>query len=425
MTIQQTGSQPIYTTQQVQGTIQTPAQEPLQEVAPGAPFDVMQAKQGLDIREEAYRAIVQAEAEAALDARQDKITDEELKQIFGDQADAVRTLLNKRSDVNLSELLPLRNDPNGLAQVLRLLTERTDLAVSDLIHKTPDGKVKIDGSVTDDECKELMAERTDIKPKAPSALKATILKAFGNPVLAKKAFTMAVKLLKTRTDLSCESVGKMIVGICEQLDTIKPPGGSAGLSAGAAKLEMLEVSVNLLTFRRDLGTEDVVNLARATVQTFGDKRDPMSFSRVTRSFAEAADLLVSRPGMSVSQVTGFMKTLKQVIPGRDANALDTRASIFSSACNLLKQRQDLDFSSIDELLKRQTWGEKKKGNALLRSFNEATSDLGKGKNIDDVAAPVTHGVKTPAGRSVEQEQKVKGEPTRDKEAHTGAEENAQ
>jgi hypothetical protein len=202
----------------------------------------------------------------------------------------------------------------------------------------------------------------------------------------------------------------MVAGISEQLDTIKPPGGAGGLSAGAAKLEMLETAVQLLTVRRDLGTEDVVNLARATVQTFGDKRDPMSLSRVTRSFAEAADLLVARPGMSVSQVTGFMKTLKQAVPGRDPQALDNRAAIFSGACNILKQRQDLDFGAIEELLKRQTQGDKpRKGNALLKDFNDAASGLTRGLNVDDVAAPITPPGQRGSARPQEPQKKVQEE----------------
>ncbi|MDQ7826637.1 MAG: hypothetical protein RDV48_27790 [Candidatus Eremiobacteraeota bacterium] len=393
MNIQPGMPQNIYQTagmQQVAGPQMAPAEEVQGQQATQAPFDMMQAKTGLDLREDAYRAIVERQQGEAVDAKQDKITDDELKQIFGDQADAVRGLLSKRSDVKLSELLPLRKDTAGFSQVLKQLTDRTDLQVSDLVNKTPDGKVQIDKSVSDDETKELMENRQDIKPKELTDLRAQLIKTLGNPVMAKKAFTLAMKLLKTRTDMKPDAVGKMFTNLSELMDSIKPPGGSKGASAAATKLEMMETSVELLCTRRDLNEEHVIKLARSTVETMGDKNDPMSQQRVSRSFKDAADLLAVRGDMSVDQVTSFQKNLKQMVPGKDAAVLDNRAAMFSTACQTLKSRPDMNFDQMTELLKRQTQGNNpKKGNALMNSFNEGVTGLGKGKAMDEIAPPVT------------------------------------
>jgi hypothetical protein len=392
-------------------------QETAQAQETGAPYNVMQAKQGLDQREDAWNAIVggggpqdanqpqdannlqfnqqqaaqnvaDAQLGAELDSKGGDIKDEELKKDFGDQADAIRELLNKRSDVKLSELLPLRKDAAGLSEVVKLLTKNTDLQVSDLVNRGQDGKVTVDKSVTDDECKELMEERPDIKPKEMSALRGQLLKALGNPQLAKKAFSMAIKLLKTRKDMKPEDAGTMFTGISDKMNSLSGSKDKSG-SGAAAKLEMFETAVDLLCTRRDLDGEKVLKLVDTTVQTMGDKQDSNSATRVANSFKDASELMKTRQDISVDQVTGFMGNLKQMAPGKDPSALDNRASMFSTACNLLKQRPDMNFDSVTELLKRQTQGQNpKKGNKLMADFQNATAGLAKGQTMDQVAPPI-------------------------------------
>ncbi|GEM_PF-1857223 len=426
-----------------------------QEVAPqqqpGAPFNTMQAKQGLDQREEKWMDILQtqqgptgatqaqggdpaqvnrqlaqnvqdAQQGAELDAKQDKITDDELKKYFGDQADSVRDLLNKRSDVKLSELLPLKNDA-GFAQLLKLLGQRSDVQVSDLVEKTQDGKVRIDQSVNDDETKELMENRNDIKPKELSNLKAQLTKALGNPQLAKKAFTMALKLLKTRTDMKPEEVGNMFTGISEKLDSVCPKGDKSASAAGA-KLEMFETAVELLCTRRDLNGDHIVKLADAVTNTMGDKKDANSATRISESFRDAADLMTTRQDISVDNVTGFLGSMQTMTKGKDPAALDARASIFKTACNTLKQRPDMNFDSMTELLKRQTQGNKpKQGNALVNDFNGAATNLSKGQTMDQVAQPVTN-QPDPKKTGKEDDKKKPGAPDEKDEAAPGKEEPA-
>ncbi|MHC9542222.1 MAG: hypothetical protein AB9903_22150 [Vulcanimicrobiota bacterium] len=419
---------------------------------PGAPFNLMQAKQGLDQREEKWMDILQtqqgptgatqgqnvdqamvnqqlaqnvqdAQQGAELDAKQGNITDDELKKYFGDQADAVRELLNKRSDIKLSDLLPLKNDSAGFAQLLKMLTKNNDLQVSDLVTRSQDGKVTIDKSVNDDETKELMEERNDIKPKELTDLKAQLTKALGNPQMAKKAFTMAMKLLKTRTDMKPEEAGKMFTGISEQLDSIAPKGDKSASAAGA-KLEMFETAVDLLCTRRDLNGEQVVKLAGAVTKSMGDPKDSNSATRISQSFKDAADLMTTRQDISVDNVTGFLGSMQNMTKGKDPAALDSRASIFKSACNTLKQRPDMNFDNMTELLKRQTQGNKpKQGNALVNDFSNAATNLTKGQTMDQVAQPVTN-QPDPKKTGKEDDKKKPGAPDEKDGAAPGKEEPA-
>lgn len=361
----------------------------IEQETQGAPFNIMQAKQGLDEREQLWRSVVADQQGQEIDAKGADITDEELKKYFGDQAGDIRELLNKRSDVKLSELLPLRNDASGLSQVVKNLKENESLQVSDMVTKGLDGRVKVDENVNDDETKELMQNRKDIKPKELTELKNTLMKALGNPTLVKKAMTSAAKLLKTRTDIKPEAVGDMFTKISDAMNSLTGGKGDKSASGAGAKLEMLETSVELLCTRRDLNTDQVVKLAQSTVKTMGDKDDGNSATRVSNSFKDAAGLMMARQDINVDQVVGFQNNLKQMVPGKDPAALDNRASMFSSACNLLKQRPDMNFDQVTELLKRQTQGTNpKQGNNLLQGFNNAISGLQKGQSMDQVAAPM-------------------------------------
>jgi hypothetical protein len=423
---------------------------------PTAPYDLMLAKQGLDKREDAWKSIVggeqaqgqeggpvqsgqpggdpvtgitdqqmaknvqQQQQGAELDAKQGEITDEELKKYFGENADAVRTLIDKRSDVKLSELLPIK-DQQGFDKVLKTLTDKSDVQVSDLVNQTKDGKVQIDSSVTDDDTQELMEARNDIKPKELSNLKAQLTKALGNPTLAKKAFTEAMKLLKNRTDMKPEEVGNMFVGISDQIDSVQGKGDKGAAGAGA-KVEMFETAVDLLCTRRDLNADHIVKLAASVTQTMGDKQDGQSPSRISESFRDAADLMTTRKDISVDQVGGFLSNLQNMTKGKDAAALDNRSSIFKTACNTLKQRPDMNFDSMSELLKRQTQGNHpKQGDALMNDFNNAASGLSKGQNMDQVAKPVTN---QPEPKKTDKEDdKKKPEEEKDKKDDVAPEKN--
>jgi hypothetical protein len=323
------------------------------------------------------------------DVSQDKLSDEELDALFGDQSKQVRELMKTRSEIKLSELLPLRNDSKGLDDLSKLLTERKDFSYSDLVSKSPDGKVSITWSVSDEQSKDIMETRKDIKPKELSALFGTFVKAFdGNPQMAKKAYTQAARLLKNRADISPESVGKMVLDMNEQLETIRPETANSGQMMNAARLDMLESSVDLLCKRKDLNTDDMTRLSETTVKTFGNKKDPMSLSRVSRSFRDATEMLAKRPDINVGQVTGFMTKLNSTIGGTDPASLENKASLFRTSCSLLKKRGDFDFDKVAQLLDKKAQG-KPPGNgfAIVSDFSRDAGILEGGKNPDAERAP--------------------------------------
>ncbi|MDQ7821780.1 MAG: hypothetical protein RDV48_03190 [Candidatus Eremiobacteraeota bacterium] len=403
----------------------------------------------LDERHEAYHAIAGAEREASLDARQDKINDDELKSLFGDEADSVRSLMNTRSDVKLSDLyalrkkpedltkaisflnkrpdfkfsdlisrdidgnvlldrteldpnmklrkniaeeakaadysdddlqklfddqagavrellrtrddvkvgdlLPLRGDRKGITDLVKLLNERKDLKYDELVNKSADGKVTITWAVTDDQSKEIMETRKDIKPKELTKLFGTFVKAFdGDPLMAKKAYAHAARLLKNRSDMAPESVGKMVLDMSEQLETIRPTDPMAARRMNQTKLEMVESSVDLLMKRNDIQPEDVTKLSGAMVKSFGDKRDPMSLSRVSRAFKDTTQMLSARKDISISQVEGFMGNLDFAVPGRDPMSLENKASMLKGACTALKRNEGLNLGHMEQVLHKKS-----------------------------------------------------------------------
>jgi arsenate reductase-like glutaredoxin family protein len=323
------------------------------------------------------------------DVSQDKLSDEELDALFGDQSKQVRELMKTRSEIKLSELLPLRNDKKGLDDLSRLLTERKDFSYNDLVSKSADGKVSITWSVSDEQSKDIMETRKDIKPKELSALFGTLVKAFdGDPKMAKRAYAQAAKLLKNRADISPQAVGKMVVDMNEQLETIRPEVPNSGQMMNAARMDMLESSVDVLCKRKDLTTEDMTRLSESTVKSFGSKKDPLSLSRVSRSFRDATEMLGKRPDINVGQVTGFMSKLDSTITGADPASLESKASLFKTSCTLLAKRGDMNFSHMENLLDKKAQG-KPPGNgfAIASDFRRDAGLLEEGKNPDAERGP--------------------------------------
>ncbi|GEM_PF-3105937 len=316
------------------------------------------------------------------DVSQDKLSDDEMEKLFGDQGKEMRELLKTRSDVKLSDLLAVRGDRNGLSDISKLLNDRKDFSFNDLVSKSADGKTTITWSASDAQSKEIMEHRKDVKPKELTSLFGTLVKAFdGNPSQAKKAYTQAARLLMNRSDIRPEAVGKMVVDMNEQLETIRPEGPMSGQMMNAARHDMLESSVDVMIKRRDLNPEDMTKLSEATVKSFGNKKDEMSLPRVSRSFRDATEMLGKRPDINVQQVTGFMNNLDSAVAGRDRMSLDNKAAIFKTACTTLSQRPDANFGQMEDMLNRQAGkANADNGTSLLLGFRADAGKLQEGKD---------------------------------------------
>jgi len=286
------------------------------------------------------------------DVGQDKLSDDELERLFGDQAASIRNLMKSRDDVKLSDLITFRGDQAGLSHISKLLTDRKDLNYSDLVNKSADGKVSLTWAVTDPRSHEIMEKRRDIKPKELTALFGALVKNFdNNPQLARKAYTETARLLVNRPDITPESAGKMVLEMGQQLESIEPthvPGSRIMLNN--AKMDMLGSSVDLLVKRNDINPEDVTKLSGAMVASFGNKMDPLSLSRVSRSFKDATEMMCKRKDVSIDQVTGFLGALDSAITGSDTHSLENKASIFRGTCDTMARKPDVGFDTMHKLL---------------------------------------------------------------------------
>jgi len=145
-------------------------QVPPDEVRAGAVF---QAKIGLDGREEVYQGILSGPEGAvcegsSLAAIADRpltdLSDQELRSLFGDQADRMRDLGQLQPGLTGSQVLPFLMRPKVLDSVSELLESRLDLEWQDLVQVGPDGKVRLDPALTNETSRELLKSRPDIHP---------------------------------------------------------------------------------------------------------------------------------------------------------------------------------------------------------------------------------------------------------------------
>ncbi|MDQ7825291.1 MAG: hypothetical protein RDV48_20995 [Candidatus Eremiobacteraeota bacterium] len=334
-----------------------------------------EGKLSLDMTEldTGFRVMSNLENEAPIE----KYRDEDLELIFGMQGKMVRDFLTARKDIRLNEIIAVRNDKRGLPELCRLLAERRDFAIGDVLHRSPDGTVSITWSVSDDISREIMGTRRDVKPKELSRLFAYLVKAFdGNPQMARRAYLHTAKLLKQRSDISPDSVGRMVSRMSDQLEMVRPQGPMAGRLMNATKLEMIESSAELLSTRRDLGTDDMTRLSESMITSFGDKNDAFSLRRIGKGFKNAAEMLRKRPDAGIGQVQSLLCTLDFAVPGRNRYAMENKASLFGTVSKALAAKPYLQPEQVQGLIFNKAWGRGfDNGFSLLCSVNRILSAL--------------------------------------------------
>lgn len=359
-------------------------------------------KQSLDARERAWQGIVggeiekddashrTADAEHATANTSDKsaekaqgtdvasktgtnVTDAELQRLFGQDAPAVRQMLNARSDLRVGDLLPLRKDRDGLHSLSDLLTHRSDVKLGDVLSRSADGKVHLDPTVRDGASREFLYTRTDVKPGELTGLRRSLARQFDNPAMARQAYTKSLELLKTRTDLRPDDVGGLITRLGTAVKGTKAGGGPEG---AAAMFDMFDKSTKLLTTRTDLNTDDVGRLVDATAKGFGGKDGGNGLSNMRDAFSSATELMQNREGMSVRNVTDVMDTVDQHFGGDG----DNKASAFQKAATLMSRVHQVDGQGVATMLKKSAEGPPAQaGDKLLQAFDNTASDVATGK----------------------------------------------
>lgn len=320
-----------------------------------------------------------------------RVNNEEIKRIFGDQVDSVSELLTKRQDISFDELALLTRDPRGLSMLIDLAFKRQDLGMSDFLNKSHDGIVRISWAIKNDYAREVMEKRKDIKPGDLDRLKNSIISITDeDQALQRELFGQVSDLLVKYDTMMPDELSALCMGVSGQADSLVSASGSGDALLKVGKLEMLRASLTLLGSKPDLKPKSVMKLLRSTSDTVGDLQDGTSVGRVARSFSQICTLLEIRKTASIDQVRSHMSWMQQIIPGKEPGLLEDRAAILSSACSLLKNRPNMDFDTATLLLIR--IAERKnapKADAVLKEFSEAIANLIKGYDLDEVAEPLS------------------------------------
>jgi len=317
--------------------------------------------------------------------------DEESKRTFGDQAAQVCELLKKRTDMSQEDLAPLTRDPRGLSKLIELAAERPDLALSDLIVKAHDGRVRVSWALKDDYAMEVMEKRKDIKPQELARLKSAFINAIDDDLsVTRDLFEQASDLLVKYGAMTPDELTALCMGVAGQADFISSASSPGDALQRDGKLEIMRSALSLLDAIEYLKPNSVAKLIRSAFEVLGDLHDSLSLRRVALALSQISKLLEARKNVPINQVRSHLSWMQQIVPDNEPESLENRAALLSSACSLLKERPNMDFDTATLLLIRITERvDAPRAEALLNEFSGAIAKLIKGYDLDEVAAPLT------------------------------------
>lgn len=354
----------------------------------------LQARIGLDEREQAYRGIVSSDSPRAewqgkepppfADKAVSDMTDAELHQLFGDQADRIKQIGQRQPGLTGTQVLPLARDAAELETVQGMLESRPDLNWSDLVKVGADGKTRVDPSVTDGTSRELLLNRQDVKPIELTQMAASFHAELRDPGLAEAARKKALNLLRERPDVKPQE----LTGLMQTL--VRGQNGNAGQSAAAA-LDMFDSSARLLTARRDLGVQDANKLASGVLGMAGKKDDKSGF-RSSMAMSEAVDTLIVRQDMNAEGIVQLTHTMNQKFPGQDEGSAGDRHSAFSKGLSLMRQVPGMDAGTIGTMMQKASDGPPpRKGVRLLQAFDTMSHGVLAGRaNMELMRDPLAN-----------------------------------
>lgn len=353
------------------------------------PWTGVQGKRGADERMQAYQGIVGNPAPArapgpgnASGALMSKpigqMTDQELEQVFGQDADRMKALGAKQPNLTASQIQPLRKDPQGLDNVVDLLTQRSDLSWDDVVTKDQKGNLNINGTVRDERSRELMTNRTDIKPAALSGMANSFGQTLKQPALVKEAYNTSIDLLKTRTDVQPQELGALMSRMSKGVNQNSAGGEEGGMNA-AATLDMFKTGAKLMTVRQDIGVQEVGKMSDAVAQ-LGGKKDDKSGMKIANAFAQGADYLMNKEGSSVNDVVQVAGAVKQKMPGQEGADADMRMNLFGQSLQLMKEIPQLKADGVTTMLNKASEGPPaRQGQDLVNAFNTQSVNLMNGR----------------------------------------------
>ncbi len=324
------------------------AQVPPDEVRAGA---VLQAKIGLDGREEIYQGILSAPEGAvcegsALAAMADRpltdLTDQELRSLFGDQADRMKDLGQRQPGLTGNQVLPFLGRPQVLDGLSDLLESRPDLQWEDLVQVGPDGKVRLDAAQAFAPTRINPSDLPDFADKPISEMtEAELTRLFGNQSAKIKEIG---QLRPGVTGTQIFPLQKDVEGL-ESLKELfeKRPDLEWGdmVKVGSDGKTRVDPSATdatsreLLLVRQDVKPIELTRMAAIFVE---ELRDP-ALAETARKKALA--LLKERSDVKPQELGALMQML---VRGQDGNAGMSAAAavdMFNSSARLLTTRRDL------------------------------------------------------------------------------------
>lgn len=371
----------------------------VQENAPsqGDPWSGVQGRRGTDQRMEAYQGIVGNAQPAAPQGNNTgalmskpigEMTDQELNQVFGSDADRMKALGAKQPSLTPGMIQPLRKDPQGLDDVVQLLTERTDLNFDDVVQKDQKGNLSIAGSVRDEKSRDLMTNRTDIKPAALSSMANSFAQTLQQPALAKEAYNTSIDLLKNRTDVQPGDLAGLMNRMSKGVGQ-NSAGGQSPQNA-AATLDMFKTGAKLMTVRQDIQPDDVGRMSDAVSQ-LGGKKDDKSGMKIANAFAQGADYLMNKEGSNVNDVVQLAGAVKSKVPGQEGADADMRMNLFGQGLELMKNVPQMNADGVTTMLNKASEGPPpRQGQDLVNAFNTQSTNLMNGHASVGLATDKMH-----------------------------------
>lgn len=226
----------------------------------------------------------------------------QLKSIFGDRADSVKTLIGQRTDLSLGDLLRAQSF-GALGVATRLLLARPDINMDDLFVRDASGALKgMNPLLKEPDRVKLLMQRKDITIDGLSQMEDNFKKIFcggsssamASP-LAKQCCDQAVELMLKRDDIGPKDLEDILN---HSKSTIM--GGTSSDEGAYALASMFKDSCDLLLKRKDIKIDDVHKLIDATqYDQNGQPGKPMV--RAGR-FHELTDFLMENPHVKVDQL---------------------------------------------------------------------------------------------------------------------------
>lgn len=314
-----------------------------------------------------------------------ELTDTQWQQYFGGDWWKLKDLAVKRG-MKVGDIVGLAGDPDGADAVRSMMEERPDLQMSDLTKKRRDGTVMIDPAIQQPESRDTLTKRHDIKPIELTQMGASFASWLRNPALAKEAYVSALDLLKTRSNVRPKELEQMMGSM---IQSVGGNGKAQSPKGGAAVVDMFKSGVSLLKKRADIQPHDVARMAKETGKLAGKDAGDEGPGLVAQAFKTATKALERAPHLQVDDVNAASKTMRKHFPGEDAKATQDRVRAFETGINLMAEHPGLKAGHLDQMLTKAKEQQPGMGGVkLLNAFEGMGKGVANGTvNLDAITDP--------------------------------------